>query len=167
MPTVVRCVYLDTNVYVAGAEAGPLRHPSRSLIELARTDRVAGIGSVLVRRELRAVCERMGSVEALDLYWPAIVAELPGGKQDAWLKKVYRRELGIKDADAHHLAFATSARVEVFASWNRNDLVKARTMAVVQRINERLGLRTPIILTPAQFEARTARVGRSGRVLID
>jgi predicted nucleic acid-binding protein len=164
---VVRSVYFDTNVYVAATEVGPLRASSDRVVELARTGRVAGVGSALVRRELRAVCERTGSLQPLNLYWPAVVVEFGGGKQDAWLTKVYRHALRIKVADAHHLAFATSGRVDVFASWNRNDLVKASTLRVVKEINESLGFRTPLILTPAQFEARTTRVGGRGGVVLD
>lgn len=164
MARVLTSAYLDTNVYVAASAAGALHPPSYRLVRLAADRRLGAVGSVLLRRELQGVCRGLGSRLPLDLYELAIILELPGGRRDRCLGKLYQRALGIKPNDALHLAYAVGVGVDAFVSWNREDLVKRTTRVRLQAENDRLGRATPIIITPADLLKAAGVQGRRGRL---
>jgi len=54
-------------------------------------------------------------------------------------------------ADSLHLALATAHGVEYLVSWNCRHIASARVRQVVQSINDRHGLQTPLICTPEEL----------------
>lgn len=54
-------------------------------------------------------------------------------------------------ADALHLALATRHGLEYLVTWNCRHIASARVRQVVQTINERHGLATPLICTPEEL----------------
>ena len=53
--------------------------------------------------------------------------------------------------DAMHLAYASVYAVDYLLTWNCNHLANASKTKHIQRVNERLGLHTPWIVTPMQL----------------
>jgi predicted nucleic acid-binding protein len=164
VPRAIRSAYIDTNVYFEAAGAGPLHGDSIRVIELAATRRIRAYGSAVLLRELRGVGRKYGTGRAIQLYTGAVVRQLATGKQTKQLAWRCADELKIKRNDAVHLALAFTARVDVFVSWNREDLVKRSTITGLHTITQGLGRPTPIILTPRQLLAVARRQGRRGRL---
>ncbi len=164
MPRAIRSAYIDTNVYFEAAVEGPLHGASLRVVELATTRRIRAYGSAVVLRELRGVCRKYGTRRALEFYPGAVVHQLATGKQTKRLAWRYADELQIKRNDAVHLALAVAARVDVFVSWNREDLVKRATTTGLHAINQGLGRPTPSILTPTQLLAAARPQGQRGRL---
>jgi hypothetical protein len=54
-------------------------------------------------------------------------------------------------ADAFHLATASWYRVEYMLSWNLRHIASARVRRIVQEVNDRLGIHTPVICTPEEL----------------
>jgi predicted nucleic acid-binding protein len=159
---VLRSAYLDTNVFLAAHEVSPLRAPSRAAIELASSGIVTGVGSPLLRKEIRRASARLGLAGPLVDYPSAIVVELSAGRENSRLAGIYAKSLGIKLADASHLAFAVVGRVDVLVSWNREDLVRQSTRERLERVNATIGLPVPRMVTPSQLLAMTRKgPGRS------
>jgi hypothetical protein len=53
--------------------------------------------------------------------------------------------------DTYHLAVATWHEMDYILSWNCNHIVNGRTRRVVEKINTKLGYRTPMICTPEEL----------------
>jgi len=53
--------------------------------------------------------------------------------------------------DCRHIAVASIYRCKYILSWNMKHFVKLKTMEMVKRVNEKLGVYQPMILTPAIF----------------
>jgi len=54
--------------------------------------------------------------------------------------------------DALHLAVASLSGMEYLVSWNCRHIVSGRVRKVVQEINERRGVESPIICTPEELQ---------------
>ena len=118
-----------------------------------------------MRREVKGVGRRSGSLGPLELYLEAASAEAPWGKEERYLGRRYARELRIKKSDAYHLALAVAGAVDVFVSWNRQDLVKRQTKVELHWLNQALGRRTPSIMTPLELLQSTRRDQNRGRLI--
>jgi predicted nucleic acid-binding protein len=55
------------------------------------------------------------------------------------------------EADAYHLAMASWHGMDYLVSWNLKHIVSARVRKIIEQLNERLGIRTPIICTPEEL----------------
>ena len=164
MTRLVRSAYLDTNVYVEAAGAGPLCAPSQYVLRFANERRLGAVGSVLLKRESLGVCRRVRTRAPLHLYERAIILELPASRSARYLGRLYASELAIKGSDALHLGYAVVAGVDVLVSWNREDLAKQKTGAGLREINDRLGRKTPALLTPKELVEQTNAAPRWGRL---
>lgn len=109
-----------------------------SLAILAELERVAFPG-----RE--AAMKLLGSMRMLP-----ITPEVRGAAE------VYRRHLVMPDepfGDAFHLAVASVYEIDYLLTWNCKHLANTKKARHVQTINRRLGLLTPIMLTPEMLIA--------------
>ena len=59
------------------------------------------------------------------------------------------------EGDALHLAIASCHAVDYLVTWNCKHLANANKFEHIRRINTRLGLLTPLIVTPAQLFVET------------
>jgi predicted nucleic acid-binding protein len=167
MPQLVRSLYLDTNIFVSAAQSVVHSEASQELIDLVRARRVAVVGSALLRREIGSVQRRLPTHLPFQFYLELAVLELPQTREVIRLGARYGAALGIKGADAEHLAYATIAGADVFLSWNRRDLVRSATIHGVHVVNAALGLPTPTITDPSEFLKRVRPSRRYARVLLD
>ena len=167
MTQLVRSLYLDTNVFISASETTVLLESSRKLIALIQARRVAVVGSALLRQEIASVQRRLPTRRPLQLYLEIAVIEMPATREVRRLGARYGTALGIKGADAEHLAYATLAGIDVFLSWNRKDLVRPATIGGVHVVNAALGLPTPTITDPSDFLKRARTSRRYARVTLD
>jgi len=54
-------------------------------------------------------------------------------------------------ADTYHLALASWHSIDYLVSWNCVHIVNGRIRMVIEEIDARQGIRTPIICTPEQL----------------
>lgn len=54
-------------------------------------------------------------------------------------------------ADAYHLAVASWHGIDFIVSWNCTHIVNGRIKMLIEEINARQGIRTPIICTPEEL----------------
>ncbi len=73
------------------------------------------------------------------------------------------RKLMPKDpfGDALHLAIASHHRCDFLVTWNCKHLANANKFGDIHRINEKLGLATPILTTPLELLGETENDTRS------
>jgi predicted nucleic acid-binding protein len=57
-------------------------------------------------------------------------------------------------ADAYHLALASSAECDLIVTWNCKHLANPNKFTHIRRINQRMGLRMPEIVTPQELLRR-------------
>ena len=70
------------------------------------------------------------------------------------LATVYFSQLGIPEkaiADTFHLALATCHGIDFLTSWNCKHIVNGRVKMIVQEINAKQSLHTPVICTPEEL----------------
>ncbi|HKZ59837.1 MAG TPA: hypothetical protein VJ547_08340 [Candidatus Thermoplasmatota archaeon] len=167
MTVLVRSAYLDTNVYIAAYQRGPLRAPTGTFIGLLRARALAVAGSAALRNEFGAAPVERRSRGSVALYLELVNLELPRTREAAALKALYTKVCGLKGPDAEHLAFAVLSGVDAFVSWNRKDILRPSTVGHLARANDLRGLRTPLILDPAEFVRRAKLTPRRGRLVLD
>ena len=93
-----------------------------------------------------AVAKRLALVRGMD------VLEMTGEVQSLAIE--YFEGIALPEtarADALHLAMATWHGVDYLTRWNCRHIASARVRQVVQQINERRGLATPVICTPEEL----------------
>ncbi|MCH7925442.1 MAG: hypothetical protein IIC51_07910 [Planctomycetes bacterium] len=76
---------------------------------------------------------------------------LPVGEEIAGVARTYVEHLVMPKGqmgDSFHLAFACVHAMDYLLTWNCRHLANPRKVAHIAEINRRLGLLTPIILTP-------------------
>lgn len=69
------------------------------------------------------------------------------------LADIYFSALAIPEksrADAYHLAMASWHGIDFIVSWNCTHIVNGRIKMLIEEINARQGIRTPIICTPEE-----------------
>ena len=79
------------------------------------------------------------------------VSVLPVGEEIAGVARTYVEHLVMPKGqmgDSFHLAFACVHAMDYLLTWNCRHLANPRKVAHIAEINRRLGLLTPIILTP-------------------
>ena len=54
-------------------------------------------------------------------------------------------------ADAYHLALATWHGLDYLLSWNCSHIASGRVRGIVERVNSRKGIATPVICTPEEL----------------
>ena len=70
------------------------------------------------------------------------------------LADAYFSELDIPEkarADSYHLAIAARHGIDFLVSWNCTHIVNGRIKMMIEEINARQGIRTPIICTPEEL----------------
>ena len=80
--------------------------------------------------------------------------DAPHGKRVEGLAKAYVDEGAIPTRfymDALHIASATLGHYYAMVTWNREHLKNLRTLLIVERVNRRRNLRTPLVVTPEEF----------------
>ena len=106
---------------------------------------------------------------------PFIIQEISAGDQDAvrrrqeyikdipilqvnneiqQLARLYYEELTIPNKarlDAAHLAIAVWYEMDYLLSWNCKHIVSGRTRKVLEKVNSRLQIRTPVLCTPEEL----------------
>ena len=167
MSQLVRSFYLDTNIFVSAAEKTVFTEASNKLIALIRARRIAVVGSALLRQEIASVQRRLRTHVALQIYLDVAVIEMPTTREVRRLGARYRAALGIKEADAEHLAYASLSGADVFLSWNRRDLIRQATVSGLRAVNAALGLPTPTITDPSDFVERAKPSRRYARLTLD
>jgi predicted nucleic acid-binding protein len=79
---------------------------------------------------------------------------LPYLDRIAEIARVYIREFVMPrklTGDATHLAYASVYEVDFLLTWNCDHLANANKSKHIQRVNDRLGLHTPGIVTPMEL----------------
>ena len=70
------------------------------------------------------------------------------------LAEVYFKEIELSEkavADAYHLALATWHGMEYLVSWNCTHIASGRVRGILERVNARRGIATPVICTPEEL----------------
>jgi predicted nucleic acid-binding protein len=70
------------------------------------------------------------------------------------LSEAYYQKLGLPErarSDALHLAVATAHGIDYLLSWNCAHIASARVRIIVSIVNDRFGLRSPVICTPEEL----------------
>jgi len=78
-------------------------------------------------------------------------ADAPSGSAIEELGKEYVKRGAIPaeyEMDAFHIASAILGDYEALVTWNREHIKKLKTIRIVRDVNQRRGLRTPIITDP-------------------
>ena len=89
---------------------------------------------------------------------------LPDNKDVRRTRDVYLHEAVVpatRPADAVHLAFASVHGVDYLLSWNHSHLANEETQRKLERVNRRLGWRTPLLRSP--FTIPKAALGQQIR----
>lgn len=76
---------------------------------------------------------------------------LPITEDSRQLARMYLRFRRIPEADALHIAIASLEGMDFLVTWNLRHLIKPGTISLVRRINMKLGLPVPQIVTPEDF----------------
>ena len=98
------------------------------------------------RGDINAVQARLEKVSAF-----LILEVLPEIRN---LADIYFSELDIPEkarADSYHLAIAAWHGIDFLVSWNCTHIVNGRIRMMIEEINARQGIRTPIICTPEEL----------------
>ena len=98
------------------------------------------------RGDVNAVQTRLEKVSAF-----LILEVLPETRN---LADIYFSELDIPEkarADSYHLAIAAWHGIDFLVSWNCTHIVNGRIRMMIEEINARQGIRTPIICTPEEL----------------
>ena len=98
------------------------------------------------RGDVNAVQTRLEKVSAF-----LILEVLPEIRN---LADIYFSELDIPEkarADSYHLAIAAWHGIDFLVSWNCTHIVNGRIRMMIEEINARQGIRTPIICTPEEL----------------
>lgn len=67
------------------------------------------------------------------------------------LARAYMLKTSLKAEDALIFALASTGKVDVLLSWNRDDIVNTANLQTVHRINKKRRVRFPIFATPKEF----------------
>lgn len=70
------------------------------------------------------------------------------------LIRVYEQELGLPEkakADVIHIAYAVGYKLDFLLTWNCTHIANGIVIKRLQKINDRIGQSTPIILTPEEL----------------
>lgn len=70
------------------------------------------------------------------------------------LADLYFKDIDIPEkalADVYHLALATWHGIDYLVSWNCTHIVSGRVRTIVEQVDARRGIRTPIICTPEEL----------------
>ena len=159
-------MYVDTNVIEeAIVGEGEMKDASRFVLALADQSFIFCIGSTSIRKEILATKEEELRNLFLDTYKTVIHMQAPVAKEVRRIVSKYIDIIGLKSSDALHLAIASFNKADVFLSWNREDIVKAKVIAKIREINQSLKIPTPEIMTPEEFRRR-ARFTTVGRAVV-
>ena len=109
--------------------------------------RVKFIGIKSVRKEL-------SSKGLLNIYRSLFKEEIKMNPQIRGLARLYESAANIKSVDAIILATVTLSDIDLFCTWNREDMVKEKSLQKMEEINREKNLNIPVIITPKMFLER-------------
>jgi hypothetical protein len=144
-------VYVDTSV-IGGCLDEEFAEESRSLMEMANRGQVILLVSDLLARELD---DAPPDVRAVLAQLPAdAVEKVSMSDESAQLLGAYLAA-GVLDAghtaDAHHVALATIAKVDLILSWNFRHIVHVDRIRMFNSVNLRNGYPIMEIRSPKEF----------------
>jgi len=106
-------------------------------------------GTPTVRRELR---RRPGLIELYNRFFYGGTLQIDKNTRN--LAKMYCDEVNLDIADAFILATISLNRVDLFLSWNRQDIVNINNVQKVSLINRKKRIPLPVLATPKEFLER-------------
>lgn len=68
-----------------------------------------------------------------------------------YLAKRYIRAVGLTHIDAFHVATAVVKGMDIFLSFNRRTIVNKKVYRKLKRLDEEMGYRTPLLVTPEEY----------------
>jgi hypothetical protein len=113
------------------------------ILALSVNARLLGID--MVRRELKRR-PLLG-----DIYDAIFEESVKVNKDVKWLAKSYTDRLKIKNADALIVASASIGKIDLFLSWNRDDIVNHANLKEIRSANRKRSVPFPIFATPEEF----------------
>ena len=160
----IRSVPLDTNIIIDGLFHIYLRDTlgktpwgisyskrckeSSDLLFTFLCTRVNLFGISAVRKELS------GKNALLKIYRSIFKNEIKKTPEIRNLAKIYEKKANIKPVDAVILATASIGKIDMFCTWNREDMVKEKSLEKIEKINKSKHINVPLIITPTMFLER-------------
>jgi predicted nucleic acid-binding protein len=156
----IRTISFDTNVisdilyyyilerkggiYRKGIYAERLSDSAESVIlSLAVNVKVVGID--MIRKELKR------RPLLAELYAAVFESEIRMSKEIRWLARKYKEDIRIGNADSLIMASASVGKIDLFLSWNRDDIVNDSNLERIKGINKKRGVSFPVFATPQEF----------------
>lgn len=68
-----------------------------------------------------------------------------------WLAKSYLDKINIESPDALIMASASVGKIDLFLSWNRDDIVKDSNLKIIEKLNKKRRVPFPVFATPSEF----------------
>ena len=109
------------------------------------------VATELRRGERGAAQKRLDLLDGIELFVPTV--------EITQITQIYIDRLIMPkkpQGDALHLAFATFHQVDVLLTWNCAHLANPNKFDFIIRINQELGLPTPMLTTPADYLGGTS-----------
>jgi len=104
---------------------------------------------------IRAVRRELSKKSALLKIYRAIFKKEVGKTPEIRsLSKLYEKRANIKPVDAVILATVSVGKIDLFCTWNREDMVKEKSLEIIEKINKSKHLNVPLIITPTMFLER-------------
>lgn len=157
----IRRISVDTNVlskvmyYIILYDKGKLyKKKGISFEELADSletiimilsTNIRPVGINIVRKELKK------RKDYALLYDSVFKEEVKPNKEIKQLAKFYTNKINIGSADSLIVASASMGKIDVFLSWNRDDIIKKTAIEKIQSINKKRRVHFPILMTPKDF----------------
>jgi len=147
-------VYVETSVISGPLSGDPLvASASRAFFSRVERREMSAHISRYVTREIVTTPEEEKR-RKLFTFLRLCKRDAPHGKKVEALADQYVKERAFSSSyrlDAVHIASASIGRYDALATWNKQHIRRLRTKLVVEKVNLRLGLRTPAIVTPEEI----------------
>lgn len=158
----IRTVSLDTNIlsdamyYLILESKGKLTKKPKPQMErfsdsmqaltFILSVNVEPIGTELVRKELK---RKLLFARLYDAVFGRNQIKIT--KEVKWLAKKYVKKTKIDNPDALIMASASRGGVDLFLSWNRDDMVNSKNLEKIAKINKKGNIPLPTFATPKEF----------------
>lgn len=144
-------MYVETSVVNGCLSRDPyIAKVSRLFFEGVRRGRVVAHTSAYAVAEIIRTPNGARRGELLSIVALCRV-DAPSGGDVEDLGREYVRRGAIPsqyEMDAFHIASATLGGYEALVTWNREHIKKLKTIKIVTKVNEEMGLKTPLIVDP-------------------
>ena len=148
-------VYMDTSVisHLLAYDTPEKRIDTLKLWEQLKENEYEIVISTVVYEELSR-CEEDLFNQLMSFFSKLKITNVEESEQTIFLADEYlaTRVLTPKNRDdCRHIAIACISNCKYILSWNMKHFVKLKTIEMVYKVNERLGVFQPMILTPSIF----------------